>query len=104
MTRLSMIVILFAVASTPTFAQTYTDLDSYCHDMSELSTSVLMARTRGIPRSQAEAMMEGMTDPQAIRMVKEVLEFAYLRPATSSLDALRSELRSLCLAKKIFVQ
>jgi hypothetical protein len=57
-----------------------------------------------IPRSQAEAMMQGMTDPLAIRMVKEVIEFAYSRPTTVSIDALRTELRNLCLAKKIFVQ
>jgi hypothetical protein len=95
--------LLFPLAATA-FAQTYTDLASYCHDMSEVSTTTLLERTRGIPRSEAEAMMQGMTDPLAIRMVKEVIAFAYARPATTSLDALRTELRNLCLAKKIFVQ
>jgi hypothetical protein len=37
-------------------------------------------------------------------MVKEVIDFAYSRPASTSLDAMRGELRNLCLAKKIFVQ
>jgi hypothetical protein len=95
---------LLVSMSATAFAQEYTDLASYCHDMSEVSTTTLLARSRGIPRSQAEAMMQGMTDPLAIRMVKEVIDFAYSRPATTSLDALRTELRNLCLATKIFVQ
>jgi len=100
----AILALLLLPLSATVFAQTYTDLASYCTDMSEVSTSTLVARTRGIPRSQAEAMMQGMTDPLAIRMVKEVIDFAYSRPATTSLDALRTELRNLCLAKKIFVQ
>jgi hypothetical protein len=100
----AIIALLLFLLSATAFAQTYTDLGSYCQDMSEVSTTTLLARTRGIPRSQAEAMMQGMTDPLAIRMVKEVIDFAYSRPATTSLDALRAELRNLCLAKKIFVQ
>jgi hypothetical protein len=50
------------------------------------------------------AEMMGMTDPQSIRLVKEAIEFAYSRPASRSVDLLRTELRNLCLAKKIFVQ
>ena len=72
--------------------------------MSEASTPTLLARTQGIQRSEAEALMRGMTDPASIRMVREVIEFAYARPASTSLDALRAELRDLCVAKKIFVQ
>ena len=41
-------------------------------------------------RSEAEAMMAGMTDPVSIRMVKEVIAFAYSRAPTSSLDQLRA--------------
>jgi hypothetical protein len=55
-------------------------------------------------RSEAEAMMAGMTDPTSIRMVKEVLNYAYSRPSTSTLDEMRAELTSLCVARKIFVQ
>jgi hypothetical protein len=83
---------------------TYTDLPSYCGDMSEASTTTLMARTAGVPRSQAESLMEEMTDPMAIRMVKEVIDFAWSRPTTTSLDPLRAELKKLCLARKIFDQ
>jgi hypothetical protein len=101
---LSAIVVALAMTPLTSLAQTYTDLASYCDDMSEVSTPTLLVRTRGIPRSQAEAMMEGMTDPLAIRMVKEVIDFAYSRAATTRLDAMRTELRNLCLAKKIFVQ
>jgi hypothetical protein len=48
--------------------------------------------------------MQGMTDPASIRMVKELIEFAYSRPASAKFDALRAELLNLCLARKIFVQ
>jgi hypothetical protein len=72
--------------------------------MSEASTTTLMARTAGVPRSRTESLMEGMTDPLAIRMVKEVIEFAWSRPTTTSLDALRAELKKLRLARKIFDQ
>jgi hypothetical protein len=57
-----------------------------------------------IPRAQAEALMLGMTDPAAIRMVKEVIAFAYSRPAGTPIETLRSDLREQCIAKKIFVQ
>ena len=43
--------------------------------------------------------MQGMTDPASIRMVKEVIEFAYSRRATTSLDAFRAELSSLSSEK-----
>ncbi len=95
--------LLLALPATA-FAQTYTDLASYCKNMSEVSTATLLARVRGWPRSQAEGAMRGMTDPLAIRMVKEVLDFAYSRSTTTNLDVLRTELRNLCLEKKIFVQ
>jgi hypothetical protein len=47
--------------------------------------------------------MDGMTDPASIRMVKEVIQFAYSRPA-KSLEALKTELRNLCIARKILVR
>jgi hypothetical protein len=97
-------IILWAVTAAASFAQTFNDLPSYCRAMSETSTPTLLARTQGIQRSEAEGLMQGMTDPASIRMVKELIEFAYSRRASTSLDALRVELLNLCLAKKIFVQ
>jgi hypothetical protein len=96
----------FVVSFAPSaFAQmTFNDLPSYCKAASEASTPTLLARTQNIPRSQAEALMQGMTDPVAIRMVKEVIAFAYSRPAGTPIETLRSDLRDLCVAKKIFVQ
>jgi hypothetical protein len=83
--------VLFLISTIALAQTTYTDLPSYCRDMSEASTPTLLVRTRGFARAQAEALMEGMTDPVAIRMVKEVIDFAWKRPATTSLDALRAE-------------
>lgn len=48
--------------------------------------------------------MNGMTDPTSIRMVHEVLDYAYAKPATATLDQMRAELRQLCVDRKIFVQ
>jgi hypothetical protein len=45
-----------------------------------------------------------MTDPVAIRMVKELIDFAYSHLANTRLETLKTELLNLCLAKKIFVQ
>ena len=96
---------LVCAIASPSHAQTtFNDLPSYCRAMSEASTPTLFARTQGIQRSEAEALMSGMTDPVSIRMVKEVIDFAYARPASTSLDTLRVELRNLCMAKKILVQ
>jgi hypothetical protein len=83
---------------------TFTDLPSYCTAMSEASSVTLLARVQGVPRSQTEALMQGMTDPAAIRMVKEVIDFAYSQPPGVSIDGMRAELRNRCLAKKIFAQ
>jgi hypothetical protein len=96
----------FALSVTPSaFAQmTFKDLPSYCKAMSEASTPTLLARTQKIPRAQAEVLMQGMTDPAAIRMVKEVITFAYSRPAGTPIETLRSDLREQCIVKKIFVQ
>ena len=96
--------LLFALSASA-FAQTYTDLASYCRDMSEVSTTTLLARIQGHSRTEVETVgMKGITDPLTIRMIHEVIDFAYSRPANTSLEALRTELRNLCLAKKIFVQ
>jgi hypothetical protein len=74
--------------------------------MSETSSTILQARIDGIARSDAEGLIteSEMTDPVSIRLVKEAIQFAYARPASSDIDALRAELRALCMAKKIFVQ
>ncbi len=69
------------IEAAPSFGQTFGDLASYCRAASEVSTPTLMARTQNISRAQAEAMMQGMTDPVAIRMVREVIAFAYSRPS-----------------------
>jgi hypothetical protein len=99
-------IVCFALSVAPSaFAQmTFNDLPSYCKAASEASTPTLLARTQNVPRAQAEALMQGMTDPQSIRMVKEVIAFAYSHPAGTPVEALRTELREECLAKKIFVQ
>lgn len=99
------IVVVGLLTTTASFAQmNFNDLPSYCKAASEASTPTLLVRTQNIPREQAEALMQGMTDPVAIRMVKEVIAFAYSRPATTSIEALRTDLRDQCLARKIFVQ
>ncbi len=96
----------FVLSVAPSaFAQmTFNDLPSYCKAASEVSTPSLLARTQNIPRAQADALMQGMTDPVAIRMAKEVIAFAYSRPAGTPIETLRSDLREQCIAKKIFVQ
>jgi hypothetical protein len=89
--------------STPAASQmTFTNRASFCQAMSEASSPTLMARTRNVTRSQSEALMQGMTDPRSIRMVKELLDFAYARPVHSSVDKLQAELRAECLAGRIF--
>lgn len=105
MTSRTGIVLFCLVVAAPALAQmTFNDLPSYCKAASEASTPTLLARTQNIPRSQAEALMQGMTDPAAIRMVKEVIAFAYARPAGTPVEALRAELREQCIARKIFAQ
>lgn len=93
------------IVATPSFGQvTFTDLSAYCRAMSEASTPTLLGRTLNISRAQAEAAMQGMTDPASIRTVREVIAFAYSRPAGMSLEAMRLELRELCMTKKILAQ
>src|SRR5260370_39582539 len=90
---------LLVSASVPSFAtMTFKDRGSYCRAGIEFSNSTLFAPTQGVPKSETEALMQGMTDPVAIRMVKEVIDFAYSRPAGTSLEAMRTELLNLCLA------
>lgn len=107
MKRIAAIVWFALSLSGSSFAQTrYPDLASYCRSMSETSSTILQARIEGISRADAEALIvtSGMTDPVSIRLVKEAIQFAYSRPASSDIDAMRAELRALCMAKKIFVQ
>lgn len=93
------------LSATSLHAQTtFSDLTSYCTAASESSSTTLLMRTQNLPRKQAEEMMSFMTDPKAIRMVKELIAFAYSRPASASVASLRAELLEQCLAKKIFVQ
>jgi len=102
-------IVWFALAlAGPSSAQQInpSNLTSYCRSMSEMSSTILVARTEGVPRADAEGLIteSGMTDPLSIRLVKEAIQFAYSRPVSSDIDALRAELRALCMAKKIFVQ
>ena len=98
-------ILLLCLVARPVLGQmTFNDLPSYCKAASEASTPTLLARTHNIQRSQTEALMQGMTDPSAIRMVKEVIAFAYAHPAGTPVEALRAELNEQCIARKIFVQ
>lgn len=99
------IILAYVVASSPCYAQmTFSNYASYCSAMSETSTPTLLARTQGMSRSEVEKTMAGMTDPVSIRMVEQLIDYAWSRPATTSIGEMRAELRSLCLARKIFAQ
>ena len=91
------------MVATPAFAQAnFGDLVSYCTAAAEVSTPTLLARVQNIPRSQVEASVEGMTDPNSIRMVREAIAFAYSRPPGIPIETLRAELREECLARRMF--
>jgi hypothetical protein len=105
MKRTATAINFFFYFSISSFSQmTFTDLASYCLKMSEASMPTLRARIEGLPRSKVEELMRGMTDPESIRMAKEVTEFAYSRPPNVGIDAMMTELRNMCLEKKILVQ
>jgi len=107
MKRIALTVWFILSLTVPLSAQVnYPNLAAYCRAISETSSTILQARIDGISRADAEGLImeSGMTDPVSIRLVKEAIQFAYSRPASSDIDALRAELRSLCMAKKIFVQ
>jgi hypothetical protein len=97
-------VALLACTGKAASQTSFNDVASFCKVASEVSTPSLMARTQNLPKSRAEALMQGMTDPQAIKMVREVIAFAYSRPAGTPVEVLRSELNSECVARRIFVQ
>jgi hypothetical protein len=90
--------------SSASAQMTFNDRPSFCKAASEVSTPSLMARTQNIPRVRAESLMEGMTDPQAIRMTKEVIAFAYSQPVGTPVEQLRAELNKRCLARQLFDQ
>jgi len=92
------------VLQHPALAQGFTDYGAYCDAMVQVASPTLQARVSGISKVEAESLMSGMTDPQAIRMVKDVLDFAYSKPIGTTVDVMRSELKELCLHNKIFVQ
>lgn len=98
------IIVLTLAASTAAAQMTFTNIESYCTAMSEVSTPTLLARTQKISKQKAIDLMQGMTDPQAIRMAKEVVEFAYARPQTLTIEQMRAELKRLCIDRKIFTQ
>jgi hypothetical protein len=96
--------LIISAGSMPASAQmTFNDLTSYCKVASEVSTPTLMARTQNMTRSQVEALVEGMTDPVAIGMAREVIAYAFSRPAGTPIEQLRAEVNERCLARKIFV-
>ena len=47
--------------------------------------------------------MQGMTDPASIRMVKEVIEFAYSRRATTSSRRVSGRTFDLCSSRERFL-
>lgn len=97
--------LMLLMVAAPAFGQgTFSDLVSYCTAAAEASTPTLLARTQNVPRSQAEALVQVMTDPTSIRMVNEVIAFAYSRPPGIPIEVLRTDLREECLARRIFVQ
>ena len=92
------------MATTVWAGPQFSDYAKYCEIASQATSSTLAARVGGMSRADAVALMEGMTDPLAIRMVKESIEFAWSQPPAMGVDAMRSELKRRCLAREVFVQ
>ena len=75
MTRCLTAFLVGLVFTGPSFAQvTFSDYGQYCEVMSEASSTTLVARTQGMPKTDALALMNGMTDPLAIRLINEVIK------------------------------
>lgn len=96
--------ISFGALCGSTQAQSFKNINEYCEAMAQASSVTLVFRTTGQPKQRALDETKLMTDPTAIRMVKEVIEFAYSRPLGSSVDSLRADLKKLCIERKVFAQ
>lgn len=96
--------ILLSLVTSVAAAQTFTTIDAYCAAMSEASTPTLRTRAAGVSKQQAVDLMRGMMDPKSIKMVKELIEFAYSEPQGSTLDQMQARLKQLCVSRKIFAQ
>ena len=71
--------------------------------MGDVSFPILAERAAGTPRSQIEAEVKELPEKEGQKFIWEVIEFAFSRPAGTTVEAMRAELIELCLAKKIFV-
>jgi hypothetical protein len=80
------------------------DRREFCNNITNTSESILMARINGVPESQAQQLITRMTDPRSIRFAREITAFAWSRPPTMGLLAMRQQLITNCLAKTIFAQ
>jgi hypothetical protein len=96
--------LLFVTVSGTSAQQQFNNIEDYCYAVTEGSSATLLAPSQGISKATAEQYMSGMTDPVAIRMTHEVIDFAYSRPKGTKLDQMRAELKSLCINRKILVQ
>ena len=89
----------------PAFCQqTFSSYDDYCKAMVYTSTPLLIAKLSVMSKSEALKPVQEMTDSSSIKMVTELVEFAYGYNKNSKLESLQNELLNKCMAKQIFVQ
>ena len=85
-------------------AQQFKNYNDYCRAMVQTSIPTLVAKNNGYSKSDLQAQMAGMTDPQSIRFLDEVIDFAFSKPNESSVNEMAADLYALCVSKSIFAQ
>jgi TPR repeat protein len=71
------------------------DLEEFCDQTAAVVDLHIQIRKHGHPRRDSEALMEGMTDPRAIRMSRGVIDWVWA--SKLPINSIREDYRNKCM-------
>lgn len=99
------LIIIFTFAQSESYGAEFneshgvvaSDLDEYCDMLTQASYLMFLGRNSGMPKQEMIDMQQGLTDPKALAMIDDTINYAFMQPADTTIKELQEGFKSECL-------
>jgi hypothetical protein len=77
------------------------NIQEYCEIITQSSYPMFLGRVKNSSKEEMIEMQQWMTDPKAIAMVNDVIEYAFEQSDNTTIDELKEGFKAKCLAGEL---